>query len=107
MILPILGIWGIFLATHKQELNAIYLRVLFIVGQIVLIFQGIIGIILWTSDGWPTQGWVHIILGVIAAFVLLGVSIYVGKDTSNRAQWFYALSALILFIVALLTSWTG
>ncbi len=107
LILPILGLWGIFLAIRKQELNVVYSRALFICGQLVVIVQGVVGIILWISEGWPAQGWLHILLGAIAALFLVGVSIYVRDDTSNRAQWIYAAGAFLLFVIALLASSTG
>jgi len=107
VILPILGIWGVFLAIRKQSVDKFYLRALIFGVQLVVIVEAVIGAILWVDGGWPTRGWLHIILGAVASFFLMGVSAYLREDTSNRAQWIYTSGAFLLFVIALLAYSTG
>jgi hypothetical protein len=100
-----LGLWGVFLAFRKQELNQFFMRILGIAG-ILLIIQAVLGIVLWIQMSWSLELWQHLVVGTIASLFTGIIAFIVKEDKSNRAMWIQAIGTVGLFCVILVAIYT-
>jgi heme A synthase len=95
----LLGVWGLFKAIRKNGVDGSYMGAL-VIGEGLLILQGILGIVLWIAGERPGRP-VHILYGVFAVVALPGLFAYIKGDDSNRAQWYYGMLTFFLFGVSI------
>jgi CDP-diglyceride synthetase len=95
----LLGLWGLFRAVQKNGVDGSYMGAL-VIGEGLLILQGILGIVLWIAGERPGRP-VHILYGVFAVVALPGLFAYIKGDDSNRAQWYYGMLTFFLFGVSI------
>lgn len=101
----LLGLWGVFRAIRKNEVDGSYFGAL-IIGEGLFILQAILGVILIFGSAMPGRT-IHFLYGAFGLVALPGLFAYMKGDDSNRAQWYYAILTLFLFGVATRAISTG
>jgi heme A synthase len=105
----ILGLWGVFRALRRQDVDGSYLGAL-VIGEGLYLLQGILGGILWSGGLLAPLGrpQMHVLYGAFAlVFLPFVYLVWLKGDNSNRAQWVLSLAALFLFGIALRAIGTG
>jgi hypothetical protein len=102
-----IGIWGAVRAIQRQPLAGVFVTLTTLL-QIIVIAQTLIGGYLWLAEGRvPLGGVAHIALGVVAALLLGGVSAWLRRDRSPRAQAIMAVAVITLAVVTFVSYVTG
>ena len=97
LFLSIAGIWGIANYIRKREITGTYWGIL-AVGEILIIAQIIIGIILWIDGARPART-IHVLYGIVAAISIPGYYAYTRGRDDRRTSLTYGL--ICLFIVGI------
>src|SRR5512134_3536106 len=86
----ILGLWGLWRYFRKQGLDSNYWGAL-VIGEILIIAQGLLGAYLWLSGARPGRG-IHILYGVVSALVIPGLYAYTQGDDRRRVMLIYGVA---------------
>ena len=99
----IMALWGIYRMIRKQGVDSNYWGAL-IIGEILIVFQGIFGAYLWIIGERPGRS-IHILYGVVTALVIPAVYAYTKGDEKRPVVLIYAASLLIgaLLIIRAIT----
>jgi heme A synthase len=95
MYVIIIAIWGFWRFARRQQIDGSYWGGL-AVAEILIIVQGLLGMIMWFSGLRPVQGWIHILYGVASALVIPGIFAFTRGGSDRRATMIYAVGALFL-----------
>jgi hypothetical protein len=81
------GVWGVFCAL-RGGMNGSLAGAL-VIGEGLILFQALLGIIGYLVGNRPSQGWLHILYGICVAISLPGVYTYTrGRSPAIQALWF-------------------
>lgn len=95
----ILAAWGLWRSYRKQGLDGSFWGALAI-NEILILIQGLIGIIMWSSNLRPDRGTMHVLYGVVTALSLPATYAFTrGRDT-RREMLAYALVLLAVIGLA-------
>ena len=90
-----MAIWGFWRYYRKQGLGSSFMGALAI-NEILILVQGVLGIILWASALRPERGFMHILYGAITALTIPATYAFTrGRDT-RREMLVYALVLIAL-----------
>lgn len=93
------GLWGLWRYFRKQGIDSNYWGSL-VIGEGLIIVQGLMGAYLWLINLRPERGGIHILYGVAAALVIPGIFGFTRGDSTRRVSLVYG--AALLFLAALL-----
>lgn len=95
----ILAVWGLWRYYRKQGLDGSFWGALAI-NEILVLIQGLIGILMWSSNLRPDRGTMHVLYGVVTALSLPATYAFTrGRDT-RREMLAYALVLLAVIGLA-------
>jgi hypothetical protein len=100
-----LGAWGAMNFVLLRGVNSNYLGAL-VIGEILVLLQGVLGVILVVSGKWPADG-LHFLYGVTIAISWPGVYAYTHAETSRREMGIYAIVSFFMFGLAVRAMMTG
>lgn len=100
-----LGTWGVLNFILVRGVTSNYLGAL-VIGEILLLAEGILGLILVVTGGWPADG-LHFLYGVTIAIAWPGVYAYTHAGTSRREMGIYAIVSFFMFGLAIRAMMTG
>lgn len=98
LFMSVCGLWGIF-AALRGGLSGSFSGAL-VVGEGLILMQGLLGILAYLAGGQPSRGLVHNLYGATAALTLPAIYLIVGRGKSDRQQALL-LGLGALFIVGL------
>ncbi len=99
------GLWGVVGWALVRGVGGNYMGAL-IIGELLVLFQGLVGIILVLTGQWPNDT-LHFLYGVVIALVWPGIYVYTHGDTSRRALGIYGLMSIVMLFLALRAIYTG
>lgn len=100
------GLWGLYNYVRKQGVSGNYWGTL-AVGELLMIAQGLIGLLLWLQAHRPARPGIHILYGVVAVLAWPAAYLYTqGRDT-RRESLIYGLIGLFLVGITLRAQVTG
>lgn len=102
----ICALWGIFSYLRRQPVSSSYWGTL-IIAELLMLAQGLIGVLLWLEGLRPERGIVHILYGVTAVISLPAAYVYSGGRDSRRENLLYGVVCLWLFGITLRGLTTG
>lgn len=94
LFLSVAGVWGLANYFLRRSITGSYWGIL-AVGEILIVAQFIIGIILWISGARPTRT-IHVLYGIVAAISIPGYYAYTKGQEDRRASLTYGLICLFL-----------
>jgi hypothetical protein len=100
-----MGVWAAWSYFRGQGLNSNYWGAL-IIGEIVMIGQGVIGVILVLSGQMPGDV-IHFLYGVLVALSWPGVYVYTNARAGRSEAAIYAIVSFFIFGLALRAIMTG
>ena len=98
MYVFLISIWGFWRVFRKQGLDSSYWGAVAI-AEIIILIQGVLGIIMAISSLVPARGWMHVLYGVVGAISLPAVYFYTKGRESRLEMLVYA--AVTLFMVGI------
>lgn len=102
----ICGIWGVYNFLRKEGISGNYWGTLAI-GELLMIAQGVLGVILWLEAHRPARPAIHILYGVVAIVTWPAAYIYTqGRDT-HRESLIYGVVGLFMVGVTVRALMTG
>lgn len=105
----LMALWGFWRFFRKQGMDSSYWGAV-VIAEVLILLQGILGIILLFIGISPGRGWVHILYGVVGAIALPGVYLYTKGRDDRRDVLMYAVVFLFqigIFMRAVATGGTG
>ncbi len=100
-----LGAWGTLSFVMLRGISSNYFGAL-VIGEILVVLQGVLGIILVITGQWPADT-LHFLYGVVIALSWPGVYAYTHGETSRREMGIYALVSFFVFGLAVRAMMTG
>lgn len=101
-----LSLWGLFNYLRGQGVSGAY-RGALAIGELLMLAQFIIGVLLLFNSRQPPRLGVHILYGVVAIILLPGTFSYTRGRDSRYEQLIYALVCMFLCGIALRALETG
>ena len=99
----VLALWGFWRFFRKEGVNSSYWGALAI-AEVVILIQGVLGILLWINNLRPGGGGMHILYGVVGAIGVPAVYVFTKGGEARREMLIYA--AVLLFMSGIfLRSW--
>ena len=89
-----LGMWGLLNFARRQKISEVYWGAL-VVGQLLVMTQGLLGGFLWAQGYQPTLG-VHVIYGAVPALGIPAVYVVTRGREGRGASLAYGIVALVL-----------
>lgn len=105
LFMAAVGLWGLWSFFRGESLGGSLSGAL-VIGQILIVAQGLVGAILYV-DGFRPARSIHLLYGVTAALVLPFVWSYVRDRHPRQALLFYSLVALFIAGLAIRGMTTG
>ena len=102
----VLGIWGFWRYFRKQGLDSSFWGAL-VIAEILILVQGILGIVLLFMGLSPERGFVHILYGIVSAIGLPAVYVFTKGQDERRDMLVYGAVLLFLFAIAIRAMATG
>ena len=100
------GIWGLYTYGRRRGVDGNYWGTL-AVGELLMIAQGLVGVLLWLQMHRPARPAIHVLYGVVAVLAWPAAYLYTqGRDTRREAL-IYGLVSLFLVGVTLRAQMTG
>lgn len=103
--LAVLVLWGLLCAV-RGKVGRGYMAALAI-GQLLLVAEGLLGLVLLFGASTPARLALHIVYGVVAALVLPGTALYNRGRSGRWEALIYAAAALFLLGIAIRAYQTG
>jgi len=100
-----LGVWAAWSYFRGQGVNSNYWGAL-IIGEIILLGQGVIGLLLVLSGARPADV-LHFLYGVLVALAWPGVYVYTNARAGRSEAAIYALVSFFMFGLAVRAIMTG
>jgi hypothetical protein len=94
IFLSVAGVWGLAIFFLRRSITGSYWGIL-AVGEILIVAQMIIGIILWIDGGRPART-IHVLYGIVAGISLPGYYAYTKGRDDRRTSVAYGLICLFL-----------
>jgi len=94
LFLSIAAIWGLAIFFLRRSITGGYWGIL-AVGEILVLAQMIVGIILWIDGARPART-IHVLYGIVAAISIPGYYAYTKGQDDRRASLTYGLICLFL-----------
>lgn len=106
LFMLIMGIWALVLSFRSRPLDGSFFGIV-AVGEILLVVQVSLGLILVLGGSTPPRPFLHYLYGVFALFVLPAVYYYThgGHDRRAALMWFF--TGIFMFGLALRFSSMG
>lgn len=101
----VVGVWGLVSYVRKTGVSGSY-RGTLVIGEVMLILQGVLGIILVFSGYRPSQS-LHFLYGGLSVFVLPLLMTYVRVRPKHQAPLIYGLGAIFIMGLAIRAMMTG
>lgn len=99
LYLFIMAVWSFYRAYRRQGMDGNVWGAT-VIGEILLLVQIALGIVLWLSSLRPDRGWMHVLYALVTALTLPAVYAFThGRDT-NREMLIYALAFVALIGLA-------
>jgi hypothetical protein len=102
----ILFIWGLWQYFRKEELGSSYWGAL-VIGQILVLAQGVLGIILYIIGLQASRGGMHILYGIVAALGIPAVYVFTKGRNDRNVVLIYAAVTFLCTILFLRSMTTG
>ena len=99
-------VWGFINYIRKQDMTSGYWGAL-VICEVLMITQGVIGIILAVQGSSPPRAIVHYLYGISAVISLPAVYVFTGGRDTRRESLLYAIVSLWLFGLAIRGITTG
>ena len=100
-----LGVWGVGSFALRRGVDSSY-RGALVIGELLILFQGIVGIVLVLMGKWPNDT-LHLLYGVVLALAWPLVYTYTHADSSRRAVGIYGVMSFVMVFLALRALYTG
>ena len=94
----LMALWGFWRFFRRQGIASNYWGALAI-AEILIIAQGILGVVLWASAHNPARGGIHMLYGVVSLLTLPAAYLYTKGREERRDLLIY--SAVLLFLVGI------
>ncbi len=94
LFLSVAGVWGLAIFFLRRSITGSYWGIL-AVGEILVLAQLIVGIILWIDGARPART-IHVLYGIVAAISIPGYYAYTKGRDDRRASLTYGLICLFL-----------
>ena len=94
LCLSVAGVWGLAIFFLRRSNTGSYWGIL-AVGEILVLAQLIVGIILWIDGARPART-IHVLYGIVAAISIPGYYAYTKGRDDRRASLTYGLICLFL-----------
>ena len=94
IFLSVAGVWGLATYFLRRSITGSYWGIL-AVGEILILAQMIIGVILWIEGARPART-IHVLYGIVAVISIPGYYAYTGGRDDHRASLTYGLICLFL-----------
>ena len=94
----LMALWGFWRFFRKQGIASNYWGAL-VIAEIIILVQGLLGIILWATAHTPARGGIHILYGVVSLLTLPAVYLFTKGHEERRDLLVY--SAALLFLVGI------
>jgi len=94
IFLSVAGVWGLAVFFLRRTITGGYWGIL-AVGEILILAQFIVGIILWIQGARPERT-IHLLYGIVAAISIPGYFAYTKGQDDRRASLTYGLICLFL-----------
>ena len=101
-----LSLWGLFNALRRAGVTGSY-RGALAIGELLMLAEFILGVILFVSGGRPYRPSIHILYGVVAIITLPGACAYTRGRDDRWEQLIYVTVCLFLMGIALRGLTTG
>ncbi|MBK9714617.1 MAG: hypothetical protein IPO81_25390 [Kouleothrix sp.] len=101
-----LSLWGFFNYVRGDGLSGGY-RGALAIGELLMLAQALIGIILYIGGDRPYRGGIHILYGIVAVITLPGTFSYTRGRDGRPEQLIYVLVCLFMCGIALRALSTG
>ena len=101
-----MAIWGFWRYFRKEGLSSNYWGSL-VIAEILILVQGVLGILLWFSNLRPERGGVHILYGIVGALGIPAVYIFTKGGDQRREMLLYAAVFLFLIGISIRSMATG
>lgn len=98
MYMGIVSVWSIWRFIRNQRSDGSFLGALAI-GELLIIVQVILGVVLWVTDSKPAGGAMHILYGIVGALGIPAIFMY-ARERSDRSEMVLS-SAILLFMVGI------
>ena len=99
LYLFVMAVWGLYRAYRRQDIDSSVWGAI-VIGEILILVQIALGIVLWLSSLRPDKGWMHILYALVTALSLPAAYAFThGRDT-RREMLIYALVFLALIGLA-------
>jgi hypothetical protein len=102
----IAGLWGLTRAALKRGIDSNYWGIL-VIGELVLVVQATLGLLLWFGGARPGRGGIHMLYGAVSALALPAYFAISRGREDRRAAFFYGLLCLLLVALSIRASITG
>lgn len=99
LYLFIMTVWSFYRAFRRQEIDSSVWGAI-VIGEILILAQITLGIILWLSSIRPEGGWMHILYALVTALTLPAVYAFTHGRETKRETLIYALAFLALIGLA-------
>jgi uncharacterized membrane protein len=104
--LLIAGVWGLVTAFRKRGVSSNYWGILAI-GEIMIIVQAIIGVVLYVGEARPGRPGVHILYGIVAVITLPAYYAFSKGRDDRTAALLYGLFCIFVAGITLRSVTTG
>jgi hypothetical protein len=102
----ILGVWGLWIALRGPGITPSYWGSL-VIGELLIIVQSVIGVVLMIMGGWPARGWLHVLYGIVALLCFPAAFAFTRGRTSRYEALIYAVIAFFLAGITSRAQYTG
>ncbi len=102
----ILAIWGFWQYIRKQPLTSSY-RGALVIAEILVLVQGLLGIILYIIGLAASRGGMHILYGIVGALGIPAVYIFTKGKNDRNVLLVYAAVTILCAILFLRSAATG
>jgi hypothetical protein len=102
----LMAIWGFWRFFRKRGVDSSYWGAV-VIAELLIVGQGILGVIMRINGMIPSRGWFHILYGIVAAIALPAVYMYTKGRDERRDILIYAAVFLFLIGISLRAVSTG
>lgn len=104
--LLIAGVWGLVTAFRKKGVNSNYWGIL-VIGELLLIAQAIIGVVLYVGGDRPGRPGIHILYGIVTVITLPAYYAFSKGRDDRTAALLYGLFCIFIAGITLRSVTTG
>ena len=101
-----LGVWGLWNALRGAGMTPSYWGGI-VIGQLLIMFEALLGVSLLVGGAVPTRGWLHYLYGVAAVVAIPSAFAFTRGRSTRYESLIYAVIALFLAGVTMRARLTG